>query len=220
MKKVILSLFLAVSLSGAVSCKSDKTGEASDAVDAQGASDEAIGYNVNTSNSVIEWTGSKQTGKHSGTIKLSSGTIFVKGNAVEGGNFTIDMNTIAVSDLKAGDGKEDLEGHLKGLAVEGADHFFNVKKYPEGKFEITSIRTDQGKSIVEGNLTIKETTKNIKFPAIVSVDENSVSIMSETFIIDRTEWKVNYASKSVFQDLGDKFVNDEIELKVSVKASK
>lgn len=201
-------------------CKKETADTAGDARDASAPSEDAISYNVNTSTSVIEWTGSKQVGKHSGTLKLSNGTVFVRDNKIEGGNFTIDMNSINVTDLKAGDGKEDLEGHLKGATVENADHFFNVKKYPEAKFEITGVSTETGKSTIEGNLTIKETTKNVKFPAIVSIDDSNVSITSDTFVIDRTQWKVNYASKSVFTDLNDKFVNDEIELRVVVKASR
>ncbi len=201
-------------------CKKEAVDTTGDARDASAPSEDALSYNVNTSTSIIEWTGSKQVGKHSGTLKLSNGTVFVRDNKIEGGNFTIDMNSINVTDLKAGDGKEDLEGHLKGATVENADHFFNVKKYPEAKFEITGVSTETGKSTIEGNLTIKETTKNVKFPAIVSIDDSNVSITSDTFIIDRTEWKVNYASKSVFTDLNDKFVNDEIELRVVVKASR
>ena len=47
-----------------------------------------------------------------------------------------------------------------------------------------------------------------------------VKITSETFAIDRTKWDVNYGSKSVFDNLGDKFINDDIELTVTVVANK
>lgn len=219
MKKIILSL-LVIGLTASVSCKKNE-GSAKDARDAKRASQEAVAYNVDTGNSVIEWTGSKQTGKHSGVLRLKSGTIFTAGDEIESGNFIIDMNTIEVTDLKPEDGKEDLEAHLKGTTLEEkADHFFNVRKYPEARFEITGIHMEEGKTIIEGNLTIKETTKNIQFPAMVNMTENQISIVSDMFIIDRTQWKVNYGSKSIFSDLGDKFVNDEIELKVTVKATR
>ncbi|HEX9979360.1 MAG TPA: YceI family protein [Flavobacterium sp.] len=220
MKKLILLLFAGLFLF-TLSCKNEPAGEAGEARDAKAASSEAISYTVNTQESDIEWIGSKQTGKHNGTIRLSEGTVLVSEDRVEGGTFIIDMNTIAVTDLKPGDGKEDLEGHLKGLGqAEGADHFFNVGKFPTAKFEITNVTLEKGKSTVEGNLTIKETTKSVKFPAMISVSDNAVSIMSDSFVIDRTQWKVNYGSKSVFTDLGDKFVNDEIELRVHVKATR
>ena len=37
------------------------------------------------------------------------------------------MNSITVTDLKEGDGKEDLEAHLKGMKEDNADHFFQRK---------------------------------------------------------------------------------------------
>jgi polyisoprenoid-binding protein YceI len=220
MKKIILTAFiLSIGLS-AVSCKKDKTGQAGEAVDANGIAADAVSYAADTTASVINWTGSKQTGSHSGTVKLSNGTVYVAHDTVQGGTFTINMRSITATDLSPEDGKEKLEGHLKGTALEGQDHFFNVTKYPEAKFEITGIKTENGKKTVEGNLTMKGITKNIKFPAIVGVTGNTATIVSDKFVIDRTQWKVNYGSKSVFDDLGDKFVNDEIELKVDVKASK
>lgn len=220
MRKVFSSLFVMALLSLTVSCK-DKENQAGDAADVQGASAEAVAYNVDTTATVIEWTGSKQVASHHGTIKLLTGIVYVKGGKIESGNFTINMNSIVTTDVKPEDGKADLEAHLKGTNMdEKADHFFNVKKYPEGKFEITKISEEDGKTMVEGNLTLKATTKNVKFPATVKVTDNEVSIESEKFEIDRTQWKINYGSKSVFTDLGDKFINDEIELKVSLKATK
>lgn len=214
---------LCASLALTVSCKKDNTenAETTEAVEAKEATAEAVKYNVNTEESVIDWTGSKPTGKHTGTIKISEGEFAVKNDSVESGKFTLDMNSITVTDLEAGNGKEDLEGHLKGLGKEEtANHFFNVNKYPTGTFEITGITQEEGKTMVEGNLTLKETTKNIKFPATITVTPEAVTLVSESFKIDRTLWKVNYSSKSIFDNLGDKYVDDEIEIKVNVKAAK
>ena len=98
--------------------------------------------------------------------------------------------------------------------------FFNVNKYPTGTFEITAITEEGGKKVVEGNLTLKDVTKNVKFPATINVTDNAVDITSETFTINRTLWNVNYSSKSVFDDLGNKYIDDEIEVKVTIKATK
>lgn len=214
---------LCASLAFTVSCKKDNTenAETTEAAEAAEASAEAVKYTVNTAESTIDWTGSKPTGKHTGTINLSEGEFSVKNDSVESGKFVIDMNSITVTDLEAGNGKEDLEAHLKGLGKEDtADHFFNVKKYPTGTFEITGITQEAGKTMVEGNLTLKETTKNIKFPATITVTPEAVTLASESFKINRTLWSVNYSSKSIFDNLGDKYVDDEIELKVNVKATK
>ena len=226
MKNRIASLLFLSALTLTVSCKNDKATEAetTEAGKVKEVSGEATQYNVDAKASKIEWTGSKPTGKHTGTITLADGAIFVKDSVLDSGKFNIDMNTIAVTDLKAGDGKEDLEAHLKGTAADAKeadmDHFFNVKKFPTASFEITSAKTENGKTTVEGNLTMKGITKNVKFPAKVTVNGDVVTLESDTFSINRTLWNVNYASKSVFDNLGDKFVNDDIELKVSVTAKK
>ena len=67
---------------------------------------------------------------------------------------------------------------------------------------------------------LKEISKSITVPAIITTDATSMTIKSEPFMINRTEWKVNYASKSVFDDLKDKYVDDNIELTVNVKILK
>lgn len=219
MKKTIFSLIVLATLS-LTSCKDEKK-ETTEPVDAAVATGEASAYKVDVTKSSIEWIGSKPAGKHNGTIALSGGEISLNNGKVESGKFTIDMNSITVLDLKAGDGKEDLEGHLKGLGNEAdADHFFNTKKFPEGTFEVTSVETVDAKTTVSGNLTLKGITKPVSFPATIAVDGNTMTLNSESFKINRTDWSVNYASKSVFDDLKDKFVDDEIELKVSVTATK
>ena len=201
-----------------VSCKNDKT-EAGDAVEVAPV-EEAVIMTVDASASMVEWVGSKPAGKHNGTIAVTEGEVQLKNGSIVGGKFGIDMNTITVLDLTEADGKLDLEGHLKGLTKESEDHFFNVTKYPNATFEITSVTTEGAVSTVSGNLTMKEVTKNVTFPATITVEENQVTIKSESFKIDRTQWGVNYASKSIFDDLKDKFVDDEIELKVTAVAKK
>lgn len=221
MKRNILSLSIIAVLSLTVACKDKiKEAETADAVIAN-ESTPAVTYNVDTKESVIDWTGTKLGGKHIGTIHLSNGKIGVTEGVVSSGEFTIDINSIVVTDLTDKTGKADLENHLKGSIEGEEDHFFNVNKYPKGTFEITSVNTEEDMTTyVEGNLTLKDITKSIKFPATVTVSDNNVSIVSAPFAINRTLWNINYASKSVFSDLGDKFVNDDIELAINIKASK
>lgn len=217
----ILPLVLIISL--AASCKKDA--ETTDAqttapAEATAPTNEANRYNVETAASTIHWTGSKPSGQHHGALGISDGQIFVKDNMLQSGKFTIDMKSITVNDLKPGDGKEDLEAHLKGLKEDNADHFFNTNKYPTGTFEITGVTKEGNSTMIEGNLTIKGITKNIKFLAAVNVTDNEVTIKSDAFKINRVLWNVNYNSKNVVENLGDKYIDDDIELKVDVKATK
>ena len=74
--------------------------------------------------------------------------------------------------------------------------------------------------MLSGNLTLKEAKNNVTFPVKVSNTNDGLVLTSETFTIDRSKWNVKYGSKSFFDDLGDKFINDDIELKITVKATK
>ena len=221
MKKSIFSLVFLASMSTIVSCKNEATVTTSDAIETVAPTEESSTYKLDLQNSVIDWKGSKPTGTHTGTINFSDGEAIVTDGKLTGGKFIFDMNSITVTDLKAGDGKEDLEAHLKGTGdKEGEDHFFNVGKFPEGMFEVTSITSENGKATVNGNLTLKGVTKPVSFPATVAYEGNNMTLTSDSFQINRTQWNVNYASKSIFDDLKDKFVNDEIELVVKLKATK
>lgn len=200
--------------------KAENETTAADAEAAAAVTEESIKYAAIPGESVIEWKGSKPTGFHTGTVAVESGVVTVKGDALESGSFLINMNSITVTDLKAGDGKEDLEAHLKGSKKEDQDHFFNVATYPTGAFEVTGVSQSEGKTMLEGNLTLKGVKKNISFPVSIDYEGDTMTLTSEPFTINRTLWNVNYASKSIFSDLGDKFVNDDIELTVKVKAKK
>ncbi len=203
------------------SCKGEKQNQtvANEAEEVKEASSEATTYIVDSASSTIEWTGSKPTGKHSGTLKIAKGNLKIKDEKIEGASFEIDMTSITVTDIE-GEEKEDLEKHLKGEGKDLEDHFFNVAQHPKASFEVTEVANKEGKTYIEGNLTIKGIKKNILFPANTSIEGDTMILNTEIFTINRTDWGINYASKSVFTDLGDKFINDDIELKVTVKANK
>ena len=169
----------------------------------------------------IVWEAAKPTGNHNGTINTSGGQIFIKDGKISGGNFTIDMSSITVLDLE-GDDKASLEAHLKGLETESATDFFNTTKYPTGKFEITSAIDstfeDGSNTLVKGNLTLLDVTKEIAIPVNLTVLDSTIAVISKGFSINRTEWGIVYKSKNVFKEIGDKFINDEIVLKLKLEA--
>lgn len=215
-KNLIVIALIAV---GMTACGDKKKDTTSEAKEVSTASTEAMNYMVDAETSVIDWKGSKPTGTHTGTIQISEGMFSLKNNEIESGNFVIDMNSIVVTDLE-GRGKANLEAHLKGTAKDKETDFFNVNKYPTSTFAVTGMEMKDGKNWLKGNLTMKDVTKNVAFPVEVSVEGDTVKINSETFEIDRTEWNVNYGSKSIFDNLGDKFIDDEMVLTVSLVAKK
>jgi len=211
----IIVLFISLAL--LFSCNSKPAGEEASTTEA-GKAAVATGksYQVNTANSAIMWTGSKIGGDHSGTLNLSDGSIAVEDGQVTGGSFTIDMNSIKNTDLAA-DKQGDLEGHLKN------EDFFDVTKFPQGKFEITKITSVTGdpaaSHLVYGNLTIKDVTKQVGFKTKINVTASGVQVTSPPFTIDRTEFNVKYGSDKFFDNLKDKAINDDISLKLNISAS-
>lgn len=170
---------------------------------------------VNVQNSVIEWVGSNPTGFHTGTIKLQGGELTVTDGNLTAGKFTIDMNSLANTDLPA-EKKGDLEGHLK-----NAD-FFEVEKHPTGTFEITSVQPLTGDPsgathTVAGNLTLKGIAKPISFPAKLTVAGGKVMADTPEFTINRTDWGIKYNS-GLIGTVKDKLIDDNVKLKIKLEA--
>jgi polyisoprenoid-binding protein YceI len=169
-----------------------------------------VAYTVDPAKSTITWIGKKVTGSHNGTIALQSGTLNVDGKKVTGGTFTIDMNSI-----KDADGSAKLEGHLK------ADDFFGTTKFPTSTFVITKVAGSGAALTVTGNLTIKGITKPVTFPATVAVNaDGTVSALAGKITVDRTKYDIRYGSKSFFDSIGDKAIDDNFEIGVKLVAKK
>lgn len=217
MKKRILNIFTIVAIGFAlVACK-DKANEAKTGA-AEAAAESAttsVKYLANKDASTIEWKGFKPTGIHNGTIRIDNGVLTVNNGKIESGTFLINMNSIVVNDIPADD--EDngkLTGHLK------SPDFFDAAKYPTAAFEVTGFEVKDGKNLLSGNLALKAKKNNITIPVTVNETGDMLELTSEAFTIDRTKWDVRYGSKTIFDNLGDKFINDEMELKISIKAKK
>lgn len=223
MKKSILKVSILSMIAVFVfSCKEDKenNSETTEAQDKLEATSEVTTYMADVNGSQIEWEGEKLTGVHTGYLNLVKGYISLnESNEIEAGEFVIDMSSITVTDLE-GDEKANLEAHLKGT-VEGKEgDFFNITKYPTGNFVVTGMVVADGKTWMQGNLTLLETTKNVKFPVNLSLDGDKMILQSEEFAIDRTEWGIKYGSKSFFPNIGDKAIYDDIKLTVYLEADK
>lgn len=180
---------------------------------------EAVTYTVDTEASNIAWVGSKPTEDHTGNISLSSGMVKVNSEELESGEFTIDMNSIEVTDLE-GDKAASLKAHLTGEREGTSSDFFNTAKYPTAKFVVTGLNTVGEKTMLEGNLTLKDVTKNVSFPVGVKYDGDKMMLNSEEFTIDRTDWGIKYGSSSLADVVADKAISDDIKLTINLVATK
>lgn len=232
-------LILAAALMTFACGKSTETVEATDAQEVAQA--EGTTLTVDTGASTIAWTGYKPAGQHNGVIPAVEGTLITEGETIAGGKITFDITKLEIKDLEAG--SEDygkLHGHLQ------SPDFFDAATHPTATFEITSVEpfssgdlvTDKEEfeteftpssdselapeaptNWISGNLTMRGTTKNIKFPATVTVS-NGTAAVKAGFNIDRTDWGLSYGDEATATDkTKDKFIYNSVSIVLDTKAN-
>ena len=159
---------------------------------------------VNEKSSTIKWIGSKVTSSHEGNVNIAKGVLSIDHGTLVGGEIAIDMNSISCSDIESERKNQRLVTHLKN------EDFFNTKDFPVATIKIMRAHKAKGNMYeILANLTIKGITHPIAFEADVAI--NGVNFLAKAKIkIDRTKWGIEYGSGSVFDDLGDRMILDEI----------
>lgn len=172
-------------------------------------------YTVSSTDSTITWQGSKVGGTHTGMILIKEGSLLTENNKIIGGNIDIDMSSIFCTDIQDRDDAQKLEGHLK------SQDFFDVDKFPLASLKILNIKAIKGKNNyqVKANLTIKNITKEILFPAKIKTENNQI-IADIKLTLDRTEYDVSYMSESITGKLKDKFIHNNFDLIIHLIAKR
>lgn len=232
-------LFLATVLMIASCGQKSETVETSEAKEVAEATGMTI--KVDPAASSISWTGYKPAGKHFGTIPVSEGEVTIVGSDITSGKFVFDVASLKIGDMEEGSemyGK--LHGHLH------SPDFFDVANHPTATFEITDVEPfTAGEPIenqeefesdftpnslseqmvenpthwISGNLTMRGTTKNIKFPAAVSIQDGALSAVAG-FNIDRTDWGLTYSDESSVADkTKDKFIYNTVNVGFDIKGN-
>lgn len=136
--------------------------------------------------SVLGWKATKPGGSHTGSVIISQGNLSIADGLINGGVFDIDMTSVKVLDIQ----NPKLEWEIR-------DEFFDAVTYPKASFVITKTENQGSGLLVYGDLTIKNITKSINFPATLTTS-GSLSSFQANFAIDRLlrwltmwEWKVN-----------------------------
>jgi polyisoprenoid-binding protein YceI len=211
MKKTILSLAVIAFMA---SCQSAPDGETAKTADTQEAA-KATGaaYKVDVANSTVSFLGTKPVGTHTGDFKLTDGNVNVENGNITSGSFTIDINSMKMTDKDTA-----YMGKLLGHLLSG--DFFEATKYPTSKFEITACEAVTGDANathkISGNLTLKDSTKNVSFPAKVDLTDAGLKATAD-FNIDRTQWGLFYGND---KSLGDKFIYPEVKITLNISATK
>ena len=202
--KKLFTLLMFISLTSC-NMNSNKTEETNDAtITAADAT-----YNIVQDESSLVWTGREvSTSSHYGTINFTSGQFEIADGLISQGEFLVDMTSITVQDLTGGS-KERLEGHLR------SDDFFSVESFPTAHLYISSSEViSNGKWMVNGFLTIKD----ISHPVLFEMS-NTEDGWNANLVFDRSKYNVKFRSGTFFENLGDKLIYDDIELKINLKTS-
>ena len=163
--------------------------------------------------SKVKWEAFKVGGGHNGTIGVQYATYELKDGKPVAIMFSIDMNNIICLDIESEEYNKKLVGHLKG------PDFFDASKYATATFKssaVTPMTVDGSGNnyMVKGFVNIKGNEMEIKFPAKIEVVKGEIHA-NATLKLDRSKFDVRYGSKSFFDDLGDKVIEDIFNIVVS-----
>jgi polyisoprenoid-binding protein YceI len=189
--------------------------EAGTPATAEGATAEgATVYVIDAASSSMAWYGEKAAYGHNGTIDVQEGSFEVVDGNVVGGSFVVDMTSIKDLDIDDAEKNGKLVGHL------ASDDFFNVESFPTANLVITDVVNAEGNTFdVSANLTIRDKTHQVTFPATIEVSDSGV-MAEATFSIDRSKFDVKYNSGVFFVDMAaDKIISDEIAFNIKLSAA-
>lgn len=176
---------------------------------------------IDTGLSHIQFTGYGVGKNHPGRFHLASGNVSVMDNRVTGGEFVVNINSLMLEE-QAEIVQVKLKPHLL------SDDFFNAATYGTAKFVLTKVESytagyakdssviDGANMTISGNLTLKDVTKNITFPAKVEMSGDILTAKAN-FTIDRRDWSMVYGND---KSLGNKFISEKVNVELDVKANK
>lgn len=217
MKKIAISTFALMTtflVSFTLSNGNQKSQQDSTIKESKLAQKKPMVFSLDPNKSTISWRGYKifksDLSSHNGVSKLKEGSVIIdpKTKSIISGSAVIDMNSFESIDLNGTpDMKAKLDGHLK-----SAD-FLDVANFPTVSFKITDFKKIKGKKfnvLITGDLTIKNTTKPIKFKANAGGEKNKVELKSQAFEINRQDWGITYKGSS------ESLIKDDVEIQINL----
>jgi len=214
MRRILVFLWLMIV--GLTACDRQKAVEARQVAEKSTAGS-GKEYTLIPSESYIDWRATHLGGLNPryGKVYLDSASVWLEDTLITAGRFVVRMNSITVESFPDDpDNERKLTSHLK-----SAD-FFDVEHYPYAYFTLTSpvATAGEGQSrIMTGNLQIKDSIKNIRFPVYIQRKGDTLHISFEKFRINRQDWGINYHSAGTPGIPKDFLIDDEVEFRVNVK---
>ena len=169
-----------------------------------------VNFKIDQTKSIVKWSGKKIVGGNTeGTIHVLNGSLLFKGEQLKGGEVT--MDTKSIQSEKA---SKRLVDHLKN------EDFFDVEKFPTAKFVVTKVSGVKNQATITGQITIKGITKELSFPADITIGKDVAVVKASQVKVDRTKFGVEYRSGSIFADLGNGAIEDNFILDIILVGAK
>lgn len=170
---------------------------------AEGEQIERESFQVVSEESKVNWFGELMgVYTHEGLINLSDGYLEFEGDQLVGGNFVVDMTTIAPTDENYSEEnpQENLINHLQ------SDDFFLVEEHPTASFTINAMNGNN----LEGLLTIRGISNDAVVENIVVNKEEGTA--EGVLVFNRQDFDVAFT-----HPVKDMVISNDIKVGVLLK---
>ncbi len=158
----------------------------------------------------ITFVGRKVIGSHDFVFKKWTGYAQLKDEKIVGGaiGFQIETASVVADEGNRSKWTPKLEAHMKD------PDFFHVEKFPTATFKSSNIAAKITNSAdtysISGTLTIKGISKDVTFPAVITM-ENGKPNASAELTINRQDFGIRYPGKP------DNLIQDEVVITIKAK---
>jgi protocatechuate 3,4-dioxygenase beta subunit len=166
---------------------------------------------VDSRASRVAWTGTKfgGRGRHEGTIALRADTLRYGGAALLRGRLHFDIASIEITDIPRWDlvPRRNLRERLLGPTM------FDATRFPSATLDVQhAVRTAPGRLQVHARLTIRDSTRDIRFDAVVQPPSENSAEVDAQFTIDRHHFGLSYRGSELANDLIDDAIRFHVRL--------
>lgn len=174
-------------------------------------------YVFDTQQSMITWTARKKLIANyydQGTFTVSSGNIVVdEAGNLSAGEIVVNVADIAVTHTGIGGGFDGLARDIV------SERFLNQTEFPTASFVVTHTKINwDGTITINGDLLLKGVTVPQTITLTGGMNADGYVEYHGTLDIDRTMFGITFGSDKFFDNLGDKVIDDHVELDIVLVA--
>lgn len=167
--------------------------------------------------SKASWKGYLEIGYfNAGNIELDGSDIFLQGDKIIGGQISIPVSSIMITNDLTVEEKAELLHHLQTV------DFFNLAVHPHVIYHINtaekvSVDAQGNNYLIKGSMTLLGKELPLDIPAKIAITNTSVTVAAK-FNFDRTKWGMTFATAENLP--ADKKIKNNIEVELALSATR